>query len=167
MWQQLCRKTFVAGNSRFDRDFKPDLGYFEMSQIQAVHVKFAQVKLRITLDDTVFVTTRDLVVWDFRELNVIPAGGEAAVWNGVFDPTQAGKATVRLTLKNAGRVKIQVFTTDATLVKTVADEDAGVGVRTWSWTGRSERGETLASGLYLIRIRAPGINETKKAILVK
>jgi len=142
-------------------------GGVQLGNISINYPLASQVKLRITLDDTVFVTTRDLVVWDFRELNVIPAGGEAAVWNGVFDPTQAGKATVRLTLKNAGRVKIQVFTTDATLVKTVADEDAGVGVRTWSWTGRSERGETLASGLYLIRIRAPGINETKKAILVK
>lgn len=142
-------------------------GSVQLGNLSINYPMASQVKLRIALDDAVFVTTRDLATWDFRELDVLPAGGEAAVWNGVFDPTQAGKATVRLTLKNAGRVKIQVFTTDAALVKTVADEDAGVGVRTWSWTGRGERGEILASGLYLIRIRAPGINEIKKAILVK
>ncbi|OGR91571.1 MAG: hypothetical protein A2V88_12450 [Elusimicrobia bacterium RBG_16_66_12] len=141
-------------------------GSVQIGSLSLNYPMASQVKLRIALDDTVFVTTKTLVTWGFREFDVLPAGGAAAVWNGVFDPAQGGKATLRVTLRNPGHVKIQVFTTEGTLVKTLADEDVAGGIRTWEWSGRNERGESLASGLYLIRIRAPGINETKKTILV-
>jgi|CXWL01.1.fsa_nt_gi thermitase len=127
----------------------------------------SQVRLRVELNDTIYDVFEFQKTWSMGETASIPAGGTAAVWNGLFDPNKNQKSTVRLTLTQAGRVLIRVFRRDGRLIKVLADQDAGTGVHTWSWDGTNDTGGVASSGLYLVRITGPGIDTLKKVLLVK
>ena len=127
----------------------------------------SQARLRVELNDTIYDVFDYQKTWSIGETAGVPAGGAAAVWNGLFDPSKNQKSTVRLTLTEAGHVQIRVFRRDGRLIKVLADLEAGTGVQTWSWDGTNDSGAQVASGLYLVRISAPGIDTLKKVLLVK
>jgi len=126
------------------------------------------VELQVGLADTVFTSTATVKTWTVASSNALPPGGSASIYNGVFNPTQGARATVRLNLSGPGHVKIRIYTMRGTLVKTLVDQDASAaGVQTFDWAGDNGAGTTVASGIYLFRIEAPGINVTQKAVVVK
>lgn len=142
-------------------------GSIQISNLAGRYPLVSSVHLRLEFNHGSYVSSQTVKTWQFRETASVPPGGRAAVWNAVFDPTQGGKATVRLTLEQAGRVTVRVLRPDGAPIRTLADEEAPAGVRTWEWAGTNTAGSVAASGLYLIHIRGPGVNVVKKAVLVK
>jgi len=53
------------------------------------------------------------------------------------------------------------------MVTTLVDGEEVPGYHSVTWDGRNARGELVASGLYFVRMRAPGISITKKVLLLK
>lgn len=142
-------------------------GNIQFGNLSLQYPLVSQVKLRFEFNDGVLTTIQDAKIWNFQETSSVPTGGISSIWNGVFDPLQGERATVRLTLNDAGSVHIRVFTPNGTLVKTLADETVSSGVRTWDWAGDNDGQSRVASGVYLIHIQAPGLDEIKKVVLVK
>jgi thermitase len=142
-------------------------GSIQIGELSSRYPLVSSIHLRLELSNGPYTSSQTVKTWRFQETAQVPAGGRAAVWNGVFDPTEGGKATVRLTLEQAGHVTVRVMRGDGTLIQTLADEEAPAGVRTWDWSGNNNLGSTVASGLYLIHIRGPGVNALKKVVLVK
>ena len=142
-------------------------GDLQIGSLSLTYPLTSEVRLRFVFSVTGSTATQDAKTWSFVEFSVLPPGGRAAVWNAVFDPNEAGRATVRATLERAGRVLVLVYRGDGTLVRHLVDEDVGLGVKNWDWDGKNDDGRVVASGVYLVRIQGPGFTMVKRVIVVK
>jgi carboxypeptidase T len=76
-------------------------------------------------------------------------------------------ATVRFELAHAGRALVRVYDLSGRLVRTLVDEARPAGPQTVVWDGIDGQGQPAASGVYLVRLAADGVEQTVKASLVK
>jgi len=88
-------------------------------------------------------------------------------YNNIFNPTKGEKATFRFETSSAGRVRLRLFTLSGEEVITLLDENRPAGKGSLDWSGGNLRGTTVASGIYYLNLSAPGVNETRKVIVVK
>lgn len=100
-------------------------------------------------------------------LNLTSAKSELKAFNNVFNPLKGEKATIRYETQSAGHVSLKLYTLNGTLVKVLVDEDKPAGKGSVLWEGVNLGGRTVASGIYLIHLKAPGISQTKKVVVVK
>ncbi|MHC4093431.1 MAG: T9SS type A sorting domain-containing protein, partial [Planctomycetota bacterium] len=63
------------------------------------------------------------------------------------------------------RVVVEVFNVRGQKVRTVMDTDLMPGRHAIEWDGRSDRGDYVGSGLYVLRLRAGAFTETRKLIV--
>jgi len=80
-----------------------------------------------------------------------------------FNPS----TTIAFTLKNAGRVKLDIYDIRGRLVKTLLDESMGVGPHEVQWLGKNRQGGRVASGVYFARMRSGGHEAIKRMMLIK
>ncbi len=77
------------------------------------------------------------------------------------------ETTISYSVKEPGRVKLQVYNLKGQLVTTLVDEDHATGHYKQTFNGKDKQGRPIASGVYLIRMTAPGYGKTSKMILMK
>jgi len=75
--------------------------------------------------------------------------------------------TISFDLAVQGRVRISIFSIDGRLVKTLTDESLSPGRYERVWKGRDNGGRAVASGTYLYRMEGPGIQQTRRMLLIK
>lgn len=100
-------------------------------------------------------------------LNLTTSRVEASAWNNILNPRKGGKATVRYDLTSPGHISIKLYTADGSLIKILLDKDVPAGKGSVDWTGQSDYGDTVASGVYLVGINGPGLNKIEKIVVVK
>jgi len=66
-----------------------------------------------------------------------------------------------------GKVVLRVYDASGRVVKTLQNGMQERGSYTVSWDGRDDRGRTVANGVYFYRVDAPGLRDTKKAVVTK
>ncbi|MEW5702439.1 MAG: right-handed parallel beta-helix repeat-containing protein [Candidatus Zixiibacteriota bacterium] len=76
-------------------------------------------------------------------------------------------ATIEFSLPTAHHVQIKVFNVLGQVVRDLIDRDYPPGTHQVTWDGTDTRGGHLASGLYLYRIAAGDMVETRKMVLLK
>ncbi len=86
-----------------------------------------------------------------------------SVWPNPFNP----RTTVRFELPRRTHAELRVFDPQGRLVRTLVHEVRAAGPHTADWDGRTDAGSPVASGVYLVRLRASGVEETVKGILLK
>jgi hypothetical protein len=96
----------------------------------------------------------------------------AFTFEGIYPNPFNPSTTILFRLEEAAEVKADIYHPNGQWVSTLMAEEMGAGSHRLSWTARSEIGEPLASGLFLVRIEcryADGRVESdyRKAILVK
>ena len=74
---------------------------------------------------------------------------------------------VSFDLAQAGAVRLAVYDVRGVLVRTLEDGVLGEGHHVSPWDGRDARGVPAASGVYFIRLQAPGVSQVMKAMLAK
>lgn len=102
-----------------------------------------------------------------QPLNLSPSKAELKAFNNVFNPLKGEKATIRYETQSAGHVSLKLYTLNGTLVKVLVDEAKPAGKGSVDWEGVNLGGRTVASGIYLIHLKAPGISKTQKVVVVK
>ena len=81
-----------------------------------------------------------------------------------FNPT----TTVSYEVPNGGgRVLVRIFDVSGRLVRTLVDESQPAGQRSVVWDGLDDEGRPLASGVYLARLSAAGVESEGKMVLLK
>ncbi len=80
-----------------------------------------------------------------------------------FNPT----TNIPLALDAAGRVVVRVFDVRGGLVATLFDGAMGEGRHSIEWNGRDERGQPVASGVYMYTLEAGKRTLAKKMVLMK
>ena len=69
-------------------------------------------------------------------------------------------------LSSPGHVRLEVFNVLGQLVATLVDQEVSAGVYTAIWRGTDGAGRAVAAGLYFYRLRAGGVSETRRMVLV-
>ncbi|MEK7746335.1 MAG: FlgD immunoglobulin-like domain containing protein, partial [Elusimicrobiota bacterium] len=102
--------------------------------------------------------------------NALHLGGRSAelsAWNNVFNPLRGEKATAKYEILEPGQVTLRLFTVNGSLVRTLVDEAKPAGKGSVDWDGTNSAGSRVASGIYLLHLKAPGITKTQKIIVIK
>lgn len=103
--------------------------------------------------------------FSIRELLTQRSG--VTILNNVIDPTKGERTRLNYILSSAGQVTITVFTLDGDVVQVLQRGRQNPGDYTVNWDGRNRAGNSVARGIYFIRIVAPGIDEIRKVMVVK
>jgi hypothetical protein len=80
-----------------------------------------------------------------------------------FNPT----TTLEFSLLRADRVRLRLFDLRGHLLRTLVDNQFPVGRHGVTWDGRTEMGEELPSGVYIVRLEAGGRQLTQRVALVR
>ena len=74
---------------------------------------------------------------------------------------------IRYSLKEAGKVKIEIYNMKGQKIKSYHQEHSSPGYYQVSWDGRDENGKNVASGIYLYRLTTANYTSAKKMVLAK
>jgi len=66
-----------------------------------------------------------------------------------------------------GHVTIEVYDVNGRHVRTLVDEYQGAGTRSVEWNGTDDSGTQMATGVYFYRMAGPGIEASRKMLLLK
>ena len=80
-----------------------------------------------------------------------------------FNPT----TTIKYQLPQTTDIKIAIYNINGQLVKTIVDEKQNAGNHSVVWNGRNDAGIQVATGVYLMRMKAEDFSKTRKMILIK
>ena len=94
--------------------------------------------------------------------------GGVTVLNNVINSDARELAVIRYNLARPGRVTIQVYTLDGTLVKSIRrGEYREAGESNDTWDGTNNSGRAVARGMYFVRVVGPDIDEIRKIMVVR
>lgn len=74
---------------------------------------------------------------------------------------------LRYDLARSGPVRLSVYNLRGQLVRVLVDGERPAGRYTLTWTGVDQRGRSVASGVYVARLRADGQELTERMVLVR
>ena len=74
---------------------------------------------------------------------------------------------IRFTLKRDAQALLRVYDVRGRLIRTLVDSFVAAGSRTVEWNGKDDRGGSLASGTYFLRLDAGGEYESRSVTLLK
>jgi len=98
----------------------------------------------------------------------IPGGGLAgarilSVHPNPFNPM----TSISLSLPETGLVRVQVYSLDGRLVRTLVDESRQAGPFEVRWDGTGETGLRMASGTYFLKLESPDGRDTRPILMLK
>lgn len=111
-------------------------------------------------------TVLDVQLYDTDETGVGPAvvaSGALTCWPNPFRLA----TTLRFDTVQGGRVRLAVHDVSGRLVRPLLDEVRPAGPVRVVWDGRGVHGETVANGIYFVRLEAGPRRETEKITLVR
>jgi hypothetical protein len=77
------------------------------------------------------------------------------------------ETTIHFSLKDAGRVKIEIFNIKGEKIRTLVNEYKNVGFHFTIWNGKDNSGKTVASGMYFYSMISEKYHKIRKMLLVK
>jgi hypothetical protein len=75
--------------------------------------------------------------------------------------------TIRYAVPRSGPVTVEIFSAEGRVVRTLVAESQERGFHEAVWSGENNSGSRAGSGVYFYRIRASGLQETKKLVLLR
>ncbi len=143
------------------------LYHFNVSALTGTTVRFAiqcvSADAFIFMVDNFRVDSTDDGV-DNEEVEDIPqVNALAQNYPNPFNP----ETSIAFSMKEAGRVTVDVYNVKGQKVKTLVDEYRQAGNHSVVWNGRDENNSKVASGVYFYKMRNGKFSSTKKMILMK
>ncbi len=89
-------------------------------------------------------------------------------WSGATSRA-AGNPTTTITyqLPQAGRVSLKIYNMLGQVVRILVDAEVVAGLHAVAWDSKNDRGEAVASGVYIYQLKADQVVRTKKMLLTK
>ena len=91
----------------------------------------------------------------------------ATLLNGNYPNPFNPETTISYSIKEPGHVKLEVYNLKGQLVQTLVDEDQATGHYKLVFDAKDKRERSISSGVYLLRMTAPGYQKTTKMILMR
>lgn len=95
-----------------------------------------------------------------------PATGSAGLVAAAPNPLSSG-ATIRYSVRTAGEVDLSVFDIAGRRARQLVRGIADPGEHAVQWNGRDDAGRRVAPGVYLYRLRGPGVVDTKRVVVIQ
>ncbi|QEN05122.1 hypothetical protein EW093_10500 [Thiospirochaeta perfilievii] len=109
----------------------------------------------------------DLIPWEISIEGLKTQRGGVTIVNNVINPLDGQHTEIFVEQEKPGMSTISVFSIDGTVVETLQKGRLGVGSYRYLWDGTNKSGKPVARGIYFIKVIAPGINESRKVMIVK
>jgi spore coat protein A len=94
------------------------------------------------------------------------ARGASYLGTGFPNPAP-GRVTLQWGLRTPGSAELAIFDIHGRLVRRLASGEQAAGRRTLVWDGRDEKGVSMPSGLYLLRLRTPEQSFRRMIVLLR
>jgi hypothetical protein len=95
------------------------------------------------------------------------APGSVSLTNNLLRPRLGTVMNADVTIFNAGRVTLKLFTADGRAVRTLYDDVHAQGSFTVTWDAKDAAGATVASGLYILHSTGPRLDTRSKVLVIK
>ena len=172
----------------------PDASFFSLVDPAAFFVRETPVQRRIEVDGTgladgtvleatLTFTTQDeflvqgaqpraSLVVDFQlEIDDGTTAAPPAISRTTLHPPVPSpfnpRTTISFDLARSGPARVEVFDVRGRLVSLLVDETLGAGRHSRVWEAEDASGAPLASGVYLVRLRAADTVEVRRAVLLR
>ena len=102
-------------------------------------------------------------------LNLSAAGSGVRAYNNLIT-SSGGKALIEYSVTGTGTVSIKVYTQAGTLVKTITDSPSCGGAActgSKDWDGTNSNGSKVASGIYFVKVKGPGLDKIVKIAVIR
>jgi len=83
------------------------------------------------------------------------------------NPSRGEGASFRFALPRAGAAELALYDVTGRRVRSIVDGARSAGVHVCRWDGRDDSGHPLASGIYLVRLRADGVQLTQRMAVIR
>jgi hypothetical protein len=93
-------------------------------------------------------------------------GGEGAAFLPGPNPWSLG-GRFGFILRNGGPTRLTLFAVDGRLVRRLIDGSLGPGDHQVMWDGRTDRGTLASSGVYWLRLEAPGETAVRRFVILR
>ncbi|MDO9172776.1 MAG: FlgD immunoglobulin-like domain containing protein, partial [bacterium] len=74
---------------------------------------------------------------------------------------------IQYELAREGAVRLEIYDLQGTLVRTLVEGSRAAGRHDETWDGRDNAGGQVASGVYMARLAAGGMQQMQKMVLLK
>ena len=106
-------------------------------------------------------------------------------WTGIDDPEGAAdvvkilhlfqnqpnpfspETRIAYELPQAGRAELRIYAVNGRLVRTLVEAELEAGPHTVVWDGLDESGRAVSSGVYFYVLATPGVEESRKMLLLR
>jgi flagellar hook assembly protein FlgD len=78
-----------------------------------------------------------------------------------------GTTTFAFSIPQKAKVSLKLYDVQGRLIRTLVDGMQPAGIHPIVWDGRSDAGYPTSSGVYFYRLKTPGYERTRKAVLLK
>ncbi len=100
-------------------------------------------------------------------LTAVAQAGTGQPYPNPFWPLRGGQMTLLVGVATPGQASVKVYTLAGDLVKVLASGQEPNGSVAVTWDGTNSQGDTVASGMYLVLVQAPGLNQTRLVGVLK
>lgn len=108
-----------------------------------------------------------LDLWSFRLKDVVHQRGGVTILNNVINSSQREKVVLKVNQPEQGNLTVLVMTLDGNIVDYLHRGASESGEHFYSWDGTNRKGKSVARGMYFVRVIGPGLDETRKVMVVK
>lgn len=117
------------------------------------------------LKDPLDPTSIDL--WSFIISEPNRQRGGVSIYSNVINAANKEFCTLEVNMPKTGNLRVIIMTADGNVVKYLENGRQAEGLHYYYWNGTNNAGDTVARGIYFIRIVGPDIEETRKVMVVK
>lgn len=106
-------------------------------------------------------------LWSFNLDTPKTQKGGVSIFNNVINTRNKEEVRLQISMPKAGVLTIHILTLDGNIVKTLHNAVLSAGEHFFAWDGTNNAGDSVARGLYFVRVVGPNIDETRKIMTIK
>lgn len=106
-------------------------------------------------------------LWSFLISEPYRQRGGVSIYSNVINATNKDFCTLEVNMPKDGNLRVIVMTADGNIVKYLENGRQSTGLHYYYWNGTNNAGDTVARGIYFVRVVGPEIEETRKVMVVK
>jgi hypothetical protein len=149
------------------------LTFFKFTAADPELVNNAVMQFVMQLGSLPVATVKDvtdptsLIPWKISIGGITEQRASVTILNNVIDVGNGEKTVLTYKLDKPGFVTVTVFTLDSNVVRVLSRGQQAAGSYMLTWDGTNMGGQTVARGMYVIRVVGPGVDEMRKVMVVK
>jgi len=164
-WQMLE----IAGQTGFSaqNSLNAEFGLGTATRIDSIKIQWpsgvVDVRTNVNVDQFLVIAEGSVTTVTERENNPPVEFMLGQNYPNPFNPS----TTLKYDLPQQAEVRLKIFDVQGRHVRTLVNQPQPAGRYAITWDGRNERGESIASGVYLYQLRAGTFAQTRRMALVR